>query len=334
MPVRTENPPRHAEERTVPEVMNAAAIDHFGGPEVLTLHRLPVPTLDHGEVLIALHAAGVGSWDADMRAGWHPDGKPKFPLVLGTDGAGTVAAMGAHVRRFRVGEAVYSYSFNNPKGGFYAEYVAVDADKVAPVPRGLDFLKAGAIPTTGLTAIQGIDDALQVKSGEQVIIHGGSGGVGTLAIQFAKLRGASVLATASGEDGLALVRKLGADVAVDGRSGNIAAAARAFAPNGVDAVLGLAGGEAFEACIEAVRVDGRVAWPNGVEPSPGKRHGIRMVAYDAIAGVREFQHLGTAIEAAQLEVPITAKFSLADAAKAHQRLSKEHVRGKIVLRVR
>src|SRR4030088_758948 len=109
----------------VPDTMRAAAIDRFGGPEVLTLHTLPVPKVDAGEVLIALHTAGVGSWDADMRAGWWPFGRPRFPLVLGSDGSGWVAAVGSRVRRFSEGDRVYAYSFANPKGGFYADYVAV-----------------------------------------------------------------------------------------------------------------------------------------------------------------------------------------------------------------
>jgi NADPH:quinone reductase len=189
---------------TIPTEMRAAAIDRFGGPEVLTLQVLPVPAPDATEVLIAIDTAGIGSWDADMRAGWLPSGRAHFPLVLGTDGAGIIAAVGPRVRRFQPGDLVYSYSFDNPKGGFYAEYVAVAADKVGRVPAGLDLLHAGAIPTTGLTALQGVDDALHLRKGEAVIIHGASGGVGTLAVQFAKLRGAQVLATASGNDGVAL----------------------------------------------------------------------------------------------------------------------------------
>jgi NADPH:quinone reductase-like Zn-dependent oxidoreductase len=312
--------------------MHAAAIDRFGGPEVLTLHILPVPTVDKGEVLIEMHTAGVGIWDAEMRAGWSPSGRTTFPLVLGTDGSGKVAAMGSHIRRFKIGDSVYAYSFDNPKGGFYAEYVAVAEENVAPVPRGLNLEQAGAIPTTGLTALQGIDDALEVKRDEAIIIHGASGGVGTLAVQFAKLRGARVLATASGEDGVALVRHLGADAAVDGRRGDIIAAARSFAPDGIDAVLGLAGGDGLERCLDTLRSGGRLAYPNGIEPEPQKRGGIRVVPYDAVAGVREFTALAVAVEAVKLEVPIAARFALPDAARAHERLAEGHVLGKIVLR--
>jgi NADPH:quinone reductase-like Zn-dependent oxidoreductase len=318
----------------IPATMRAAAIDRFGGPEVLSLHILPVPRPDPGEVLIALDTSGVGSWDAEMRAGWFPGGRPAFPLVLGTDGAGTVAAVGSRIRRFKVGDLVYSYSFANPKGGFYAEYVAVAAENAARVPKGLDLEHAGAIPATGLTALQGVDDHLHIQSGEAVVIHGASGGVGTLAVQFTKLRRARVLASASGEDGVALVRRLGADAAVDGRREDLAAAARSFAPDGVDAVLALAGGEALERCLDAVRIGGRVAYPNGVEPEPEKRRGLRIIPYDAVAGVREFERLGRAVEAAKLQVPIAAAYPLAEAAKAHERIEAGHVLGKIVLRIR
>src|ERR1700694_1586887 len=124
--------------------MRAAAIDRFGPPSVLKLHTLPVPEPGRRGVRIRLDAAAVGIWDADIRGGWWPQGRPKFPLVLGTDGAGIVDAKGAQGRRFRIGDRVWAYEFINPKGGFYAEYVAVNAEHVGRVPRRLDQLHAGA----------------------------------------------------------------------------------------------------------------------------------------------------------------------------------------------
>jgi NADPH:quinone reductase len=318
----------------IPEVMRAAAIDRFGGPEVLTLHRLPVPVTEANEVLIAVATAGVGGWDAEMRAGWWPSGRPRFPLVLGSDGAGIVAAAGARVRRFKPGDRVYGYSFANPKGGFYAEFVAVAVDGVAPIPAGLDLEHAGAVPVIGLTALQGIDEALRVKRGEAIIVHGASGGVGHLALQFAKFRGARVLATATGDDGVAFVRRLGADDAVDGKKDDIAAAARAFAPDGVDAVLALAGGPALTQCLDALRRGGRVAYPNGVEPKPRKRRGVEVTAYDAVADAVHWQRLERALEGAKPEIVIAEIYPLEEAAEAHRRIEAGHVLGKIVLGIR
>jgi NADPH2:quinone reductase len=314
------------------ETMHASAIDKAGDSSVLTLHTLPVPKPDANEVLIAVDTAGVAVWDIGVRR--HPNEikHSSFPLVLGTDGAGTIAAVGSGVHGFKVGDRVYSYSWDNPKGGFYAEYVAVPAERVGHIPTGLNLTEAGAMGTTALTALQGVDDALHLKSGQTVIIHGASGGVGSLAVQFAKLRGARVLATASGEDGAAFVKKLGADVVVDSRTGDIAAAARKFSPDGIDAVLALAGGESLERCIDTLRHGGQVAFPNGVEP-PKKRTGLSPIAYDAVAGVAEYERLNQAIQQSHLRVPIAAEYPLVDAAKAQQRVEAGHILGKVVLRM-
>ena len=313
--------------------MRAVAIDHFGGPKVLKLHTLPVPMPGPSEVLIEVDTAGVGSWDADIRGGWSPGGRIKFPYVLGYEGSGTVVSLGSRIHRFKIGDHVYAYSWNNPKGGFYAEYTAVPAEKVAPMPKRLDLFHAGAIPITGLTALQGIDDVLELKRDEHILIHGASGGVGTLAIQFARLRHARVFASVSGEDGVALALSLGAHAAVDGKAEDIAEAARRFAPKGVEAVLALAGGPGFQKCLDATRDGSRVAYPNGVEPVPRKRKGTEMLSYDAVAGIREFERLNRAVMDANLEVPIAATYPLASAAKAHKRIEEGHVLGKIVLRI-
>jgi NADPH:quinone reductase len=316
---------------SVPKTMHAAAIDRFGGPDVLKIHELPLPELDANDILIAVHVAAVGGWDADMRGGWSPSGrKPRFPLVLGSDGSGVVAARGSRVRRMQVGDPVYAFAWDNPKGGFYAEYVAVPAANAATIPRGLNARAAGAIPMTGLTALQGIDDALHVRKGESVIVHGASGGVGTMAVQFAKLRGARVFASASGPDGMALVRQLGADGATDGHS-DITDAARVFAPDGYDAVLGLVG-KGLAQCVDLLKHGGRVAYPNGIEPAPRKRRGLEVIGYDGVAGVKELARLGRAVEAIRLQVPIAAEYPLAEAAEAHRRIAAGHVLGKIVLR--
>jgi NADPH2:quinone reductase len=318
----------------VPATMHAAAIDRKGGPEVLTLHEVPVPQPGADEVLIALDTAGVGPWDIDVRERLDYWKARNFPIVLGVDGAGTVAAVGSQVHEFKPGDAVYAYAWDNPKGGFYAEYVALPAKVVGHVPAGMSLKDAGAMAVSALTALQGVDDALHVKAGETLIIHGASGAVGSLAVQFAKLRGVKVLATASGDDGVSFVRRLGATAAVDGRHGDIRAAARGLAPGGVDAVLAFAGGDALEACIDALKPGGRVAFPSGVRPEPKPRPGLALTKYDALTGPAEYERLNQATVAAKLEVPIAAEFPLAEAAKAQERMAAGHVLGKIVLRIR
>jgi NADPH:quinone reductase-like Zn-dependent oxidoreductase len=320
----------------IPKKMKAAAIDRFGPPSVLKARELPVPRPGPREVLIALDAAGVGVWDAAVRDGsWRPGGeRPEFPLVLGTDGAGIVEAKGARVRRFRIGDRVYGYAYASPRSGFYAEYVAVDSRYVGRVPRRLDPLQAGAAAATGLTALQGIDDTLRVRRGQTILIFGATGAVGTLAVQFAKRRGARVLATASGRKAAALVRRLGADGVIDARDARAQERLEALAPEGIDAVLALAGGKALERCLDLVGKGGQVAYPNGIEPEPRRRKGIRRLAYDAESGPRELARLGRAVTAARLRVPIAATYPLAQAARAHRRMGRGRVLGRIVLRIR
>jgi len=320
---------------SVPTHMKAVVIDAPGGPEVMTLRTLPVPTVDADDVPIEVHAAGVAVWDLQIRKSmtWV---KPRFPYVLGSDGSGIVVAIGPSVTRFKVGDAVYGYCWDNLKGGFYAEYVSAPSDCIAKLPKGISLEAAGALGASGLTALSGVDRALNLKRGDNVIIHGASGAVGTLAVQLAKLRGARVLATASGEEGVALVRRLGADVAIDGRTGDIAAAARAFAPKGADAVLAFAGGDALEKCLDALRAGGKFAYPTGVEPVPKSRPGLNTVPYDALFGDQKVQwaELNRAVEAMKFEVPIAATFALAEAADAHRRVEAGGVRGKVLLKIR
>ena len=326
-------PRRHFAEPALPLTMRAAAIDKYGDESAITVREMPVPRPASNEVLIRIDTAAVGSWDASAR-----DGEIKtehgFPLVLGVDGSGVVAAVGSRVTRFKPGDQVYAYNFDNPQGGFYAEYCSVPAKHVGRAPKHLDLERAGALCVLGLTALQGVDDALKLEKGESVIVHGASGNVGMIAVQLAKWRGARVLATASGADGAAFVRALGIDDVVDGKKKDgVADAAREFAPDGADAVLALVGGDSLVACIDALRRGGRVAYPNGIEPTPRKRERIRIKSYDAKSSPEAFTRLNRAVVASRLEVPIAAKFPLDQAANAHRLIAKGHVLGKIILRM-
>jgi NADPH:quinone reductase len=326
-------PAKSTRTATIPATMRAAAIDKFGPPEVLTIHTLPVPKTGPKEVLIAVHAAGVGIWDAELRKGAYAEGKERFPLVLGADGAGVIAEVGKSVRRFKAGDEVWAYEYHNPKGGFYAEYVAVKADNVAPAPKGLTLLEAGAGAVTGLTALQGVDDHLRVVKTDTVLVFGATGAVGTLAVQFAKRTGAHVIATASTVRGEKTLHEIGIADVFDPRADDAASRLRVFAPGGLTAVLALAGGDSLERCIDQVVEGGRIAYPNGVEPEPRKRPKIRTISYDAEGGPDEFTRLNAAVIEARLKVVIDSTFKLEEAAKAHARVERAHVIGRIVLQI-
>jgi NADPH:quinone reductase-like Zn-dependent oxidoreductase len=178
----------------------------------------------------------------------------------------------------------------------------------------------------------GVDDVLAVRRREAVLVFGASGAVGTLAVQFAKRRGARVLATASGRRATALVRRLGAAAVIDARRRDLPERLRDLAPDGLDAVLALAGGEELERCLDFLREGGRIAYPNGIEPEPVQRRKFRIRGYDVVAGPRAFARLARAVTQAALTVPIAAVYPLGSAAAAHRRLH-DHVIGRIVLRI-
>lgn len=320
-----------AEEKT----MKAVAIDSFGGPEKLKVKTIPVPELGDDEVLIQVHTAGVGQWDPYEREGGFTEfmeSEPKFPYVLGSEGSGTIAAVGKNVDRFAEGDEVYASPFLNPKGGFYSQYAVVNSDLVSHIPGDLSLEQAAVMSGDGLTALRGLDDTLKLRSGESIMIFGASGGIGHLAVQLAKRMGARVFAVASGEDGVELAKRIGADVAVNGRDEGILKAARDFAPDGIDAALMTAGGEAANRALSAIRVGGRVAHPNGVMPVPDPPHEMTVEAYDGNPDREILERLNDLIKAGPFDVHIDKTFSLDRAAEAQAALEKHHL-GKIALRI-
>jgi NADPH:quinone reductase-like Zn-dependent oxidoreductase len=315
--------------------MHAVALDQFGGPDTLTLHTLPIPEIGSTEVLIHLETAGVGEWDPFERQGGYAemfDLKPTFPYILGSEGAGTIAAAGAEVDAFQVGDLVYAASFLNPKGGFYAEYAAVDTQFVSKIPAKLTPEQAGVMGGVGLTALRGLEDTLNLKPDETVLIFGASGGIGHMAVQLAKLMGAHVFAVASGEDGVALVERLNADQVVEGHRDNLLAAIQEFAPDGIDAALLTAGGEAAEKTVEGMRNGGRVAYPGDMDPEPQTRPNIEFMRYDGKPDADIIRRLNQWIDSGPFTVHIARTFPLEKAADAHRALD-EHYLGKLALRI-
>ncbi|HYS80144.1 MAG TPA: NADP-dependent oxidoreductase [Anaeromyxobacteraceae bacterium] len=313
----------------IPKQMKAAAIDKFGGPEVLHTETLPVPKPKAGQVLIRLDSAGIGVWDPYVRSGELELGKRDFPQVIGNDGAGEVVAVGDRVKRHRVGDRVYAFGM---EGGFYAEYVAIDENLVAPIPQGLSPDEAGALGADGITALIGLDDQLKLQRGESLMVYGASGGIGHLALQLAKRMGARVLAVASGADGLELVRRLGADDAVDGKRDDVPQAVRQFAPKGLDAALVLVHGEGLEAALTLINKGGRFAYPHGVEPEPRAPSGVKSLPYDGTPSPDAFERLNRLIAAGPFHIEVGGVYQLENAAQAHRELERHHL-GKLAFRI-
>ncbi len=317
------------------KTMSAIALDHFGGPETLKVQTIPTPEPGANEILIHVESAGVGAWDPFEREGGFVEvlgQTPKFPYVLGTDGAGTVAAVGGKVKDFKEGDRVYAAELGNTKGGFYAQYAVVKAENASLIPAGLSMEQAAVLPSDGFTALAGLEDVLDLQPDETVMIFGASGGIGHLAVQLAKRLGARVFAVASGEDGVSFVKGLGADAVVDGRSDKVLDVAREFAPDGIDAALVTAGGDATNRALSAIRSGGRVAHPNGVMPEPKAPDGVSVEAYDGEGGRDAIDRLNELIEAGPFEVHVHRIYPLEQAAAAQAALEEHHL-GKIALRV-
>ncbi|HEV8039522.1 MAG TPA: NADP-dependent oxidoreductase [Bryobacteraceae bacterium] len=292
-----------------------------------------MPDVATDEILVRVDTAGVGVWDPFEREGGFAKEygmKANFPHVLGTDGAGTVEEVGDEVHNLKRGDRVYGINLMSPKGGFYAEYTVIKANNAAMIPQALSTRDAGVLAVDGVTAMDGLDKALKLKAGESILILGASGGIGHLAVQLAKRMRARVLAVASGQDGVAFVKRLGADKVIDGRREDILKAAHEFAPKGLDAVLLTAGGKAAEQAIAALREGGRAAYPNGVEDVPQAHDGVKVMNYNAEPDPRTFAKLNEFIDGGPFEVHIARTFKLEDAAEA-QRALESHYVGKLAL---
>jgi NADPH:quinone reductase len=315
--------------------MRAVVIDGFGGPEQFHERILPVPSPGRGQVLIRLEAAGVGSWDPFEREGGYAEMQgtsPSFPHVLGSEGAGTIAAVGDGVTSHAVGERVFAASFLNPTGGFYAQYVCVDADLVAPIPAGMSTTQAAVMGGVGMTALRGLQDALDVRRGQAVLVHGASGAMGHLAVQLGKRLGARVFAVASGEDGAALAAHVGADVSIDGRTERVADGARRFAPEGLDAALLTAGGPEADAAVATVKPGGRAAYPTGVQPEPAPTPGVEPQAFNGEPDAELLERFTALVDDRPLDIHIAREFRFDQIPAAHHALHDHHL-GKLAIAI-
>ena len=315
--------------REIPTQMKAAAIDRFG--DVVHIETLPIPKIGKHEILVQVATAGVGVWDPILIAGEFQDTKAHFPRVFGSDGSGTIVAIGADVKRFAIGDRVYGWGFANPKGGFFAEYIAIPDKDASHIPGTIAFDEAGALAVVGVTALQGLEQ-LDLKSNGNVIIFGASGGVGHVAIQLAKRLGLRVFAVASKADGVALAKQLGADGVIEGHSKALVQRATAFAPDKFAGALVFAGGDGWEDELEVVAKGAVVAYPNGIEPAPVVPKRAHRKAYDAENTPHVLARLNELIAQGPFHVVLSKLYALDDAAQALRDVQHHHL-GKLALKI-
>jgi len=308
--------------------MKAIVVHQFGGPEVLKLEDAPKPEPKQDEILVKVIATGVNSFDGTLRSGNYAKDKIGLPWIPGYDIAGTVEKVGARVTRFKVGDPVYAL-ISLLGGGGYAEYAIASQDQAAPKPATISFTEAAGVPSVALTAWQALIDKANIQSGQTVLIHGASGGVGMFAIQIAKVRGAKVFATAStaNQD---FLKELGADVAIDYKTQKFEEIANNF-----DVVVDGVGGETMARSYPIVKKGGilvsLVDRPNQAQLD---KYGIRGTPLAVKPNGEQLEQIGKLIDQKKIKIVISATFPLADAAKAEAKADTGHARGKIVLKVR
>jgi NADPH:quinone reductase-like Zn-dependent oxidoreductase len=315
--------------------MRAIAFTAFGGSEKLNLIDLPLPIPSDSEVQFKVSYAGVNPVDWKIREGLLKDRIPhEFPIISGWEASGVVTAVGKNVNKFKVGDHVYGYC-RKPlvKWGTYAEYVTCDESALALKPNSLNFAQAAVIPLVGLTAWQALYIQAKLQKGESILIHAGAGGVGSLAIQFAKATGAKVYTTAS-KANHPYVKDLGADVLIDYTSENFVGVIKKLAPSGLDVVFDTVGGKTFKESLEVLKPGGRlVSLLEQLDPVEAGRRKIQAAYVFVAANSQQLTQIGELITQGVVKPPHLEEMALEEAAKAQDRLKEGHTKGKIVLRV-
>ena len=308
--------------------MKAVRIHEYGGPEVLRYEEAPRPVAGTGEILIRVHAAGVNPVDWKVRAGFAKDRlKYKMPFIPGWDLSCDVEAVGPGVSRLRVGDEVYSRP-DIARDGSYAEYIVVRESEVARKPQSIDHVQAAAVPLAALTAWQALFDGAKLSAGQTVLIHGAAGGVGSFAVQFAKMKGARVIGTASTKNH-GYLRSLGADETIDYNTTRFEDVVQ-----NVDVVLDTITGETADRSYPVIKKGGvyvSILMPPSQEKAAA--HGVRAVHTFVQANEEQLSEIAKLVDSGKLKITIEKVFPLAEARAAQELNAQGHTRGKIVLRV-
>jgi NADPH:quinone reductase-like Zn-dependent oxidoreductase len=314
--------------QSINPTMKAIVIHEYGGPEVLKYEDVPRPEPKEDQILIRVIAAGVNPVDGMIRSGmFAKDGNRAFPIILGGDVAGVVEKVGSKITKFKAGDPVFAYVSLDDSGG-YAQYALVTEPEAALKPKSLSYVEAAAVPIVALTAWQALIDTARLSEGQTVLIHGGSGGVGTFAIQIAKARGVKVIATASTakQD---LLKELGADVATDYTKQKFEEIAK-----DVDVVLDSVGKDTLARSYGVVKKGGFiVTLVARIDQAELDNHGIRGASLSVEPNSDELAEIGKLIDEKKIKVVVSQTFPLSEARKAQEQAATGHTRGKIVLKV-
>jgi NADPH:quinone reductase-like Zn-dependent oxidoreductase len=306
--------------------VKAVFIEKFGGADVLRYGDQPDPVAAAGEVVVDVAAASINAADWKVRAGEYS--QAKFPLILGRDFSGVIAALGSGVDDLKAGDAVFGV-LDAGREGAYAEKLAIKASIIARKPASLSDVDAAALALTGLTAIRTIEDTLKLQRGEKILIQGGAGGVAGFAIQLAKHIGAHVITTTSTAN-LDYVRSLGADEVLDYTTTDFT---RAVA--NCDAVFDTVGGEVAQKSFAVLRPGGRAAFiASGAQAPKPDRSDVTSLRPNVVRARAPLERVAQLVAIGAVRPPEVKLFRLSQAVEAHRLSESRHFRGKLVFQVR
>jgi alcohol dehydrogenase len=310
--------------------MKAAQISEYGGPEVIQIHSVEKLHPGAGQVLINVHASSVNPFDSKVRLGYMKEMRPlDFPSTVGGDVAGIVVEVGAGVTEFNGGDKVYgSAGVFGGGSGAMAEFAVTKSSQLGHMPKNTDFNEAAAVALVGLSAMQALIDEIGLTSGQSILIHGGSGGIGSAAIKLAKHLGAHVTTTVRGSS-VAFARGLGADEVIDFEHQD-------FDKNvhNMDAVLDTVGGDTFTKSLAVLKKGGiAVSMAARADDALDKKYGVRSVGLYTKTSSELLDRLAKLVEQDAVKVPIDHRYPLDKTSQAFADFEKSHVRGKYVIEV-
>jgi NADPH:quinone reductase-like Zn-dependent oxidoreductase len=307
--------------------MKAIRFHEYGGFEVLKYEDAPRPEPQPGEILIQVRAASVNPFDLALREGWLASMIPlQLPAIAGVDVAGVVRATGEGVTDFSIGQDVYG--FMSRYSGAYAEYAVVTGETIAPKPQTLDYVQAASVPLAATAAWQTLFDVGGLKERQRVLVHGGAGGVGTFAVQLAKLKGAHVLAATVGQN-VEYVQGLGADEVIDCDTTPFETVAHA-----VDVVLDLIGGETQQRSWGVLKAGGiLVSLQEPPSQEVAAKYGVRAAFVTAQPSSGLLKELADLLDRGQIKPHVGKVFPLEQARQAQELKRGGHIQGKIVLKI-
>ncbi|MEK7113156.1 MAG: NADP-dependent oxidoreductase [Patescibacteria group bacterium] len=312
--------------------MKAVQINSYGGSEILEItENAPKPSVTKGQVLVEVYAASINPIDWKVRAGYLKEMVPlQFPATLGGDFSGVVTEASKDVTNFKVGDEVYGQGgILNGGSGSFAQFVAANVTKILVKPKGLDFTNAAALPLTGISALQALEDNIHLSKGQKILIHGGAGGIGTIAIQLAKSLGAYVATTVSASD-MDYAKSLGADEVIDYKNEAFENKLADF-----DAVFDTVGGETTDKSFKVLKKDGVIVSMVG-QPNEklAKKYGVTAIGQNTEGNTERLNRLAKLVNSGKIKAHVDKVFSLEQAKEAFGHLEEGHPRGKVVFKIK